>query len=132
MNRPRETLLDFFEDLEKEHGEFLVYDDGFRPWSRTYAEVVRAARAFAGRLREREIGKGEKIVFWSENRPEWIAALWGCLLEGAIAVPVDYHSSADFASKIARMVQARAILVGDAFPAGSLNAASPPWRSGWR
>ncbi|HEY6345076.1 MAG TPA: AMP-binding protein [Bryobacteraceae bacterium] len=128
MEKSRQTLLDFFEDLEKEHGEFLVYDDGFRPWSRTYGEVVRAARAFAARLRERGIGKGEKIVFWSENRPEWIAALWGGLLEGAIAVPVDYHSSADFADKIARMVQARAILVGDAVPAGSLNSASPPWR----
>jgi long-chain acyl-CoA synthetase len=128
VEKSRQTLLDFFDDLEKEHGEFLVYDDGFRPWSRTYAEVVRAARAFAARLREQGIGKGEKIVFWSENRPEWIAALWGCLLEGVIAVPVDYHSSADFAGKIARTVQARSILVGDAVPAGKLNSAGPPWR----
>ena len=93
---PRETLLDFFQDLAAEQGEFLVYDDGYRTWTRTYAEVARAARAFAARLRARGIGKGDKVVFWLENCPEWVAALWGCLLEGVIAVPVDYRSSAEF------------------------------------
>ena len=110
----RTTLLDFFEALAAEKGEFLVYDDGYRSWSRSYQDVVYAARNFALRLRAHHIAKAEKIVFWSENRPEWIAALWGCLLEGVIAVPVDYHSSADFAARIAGIVNARAILVGDA------------------
>ncbi|HLH42557.1 MAG TPA: AMP-binding protein [Bryobacteraceae bacterium] len=116
---PRRTLLDFFESLAAETGEFLVYDDGYRSWSRTYRDVVYAARHFALRLRAHNIGKGEKIVFWSENRPEWIAALWGCLLEGVVAVPVDYHSSADFAARIAAIVQARAILTGDAASAAA-------------
>src|ERR1700689_3303692 len=109
----RETLLDFFQDLAAENGEFLVYEDGYRTWSRTYAEVARAARAFAARLRARGIGKGDKVVFWFENCPEWIAALWGCLLEGVIAVPIDFHSSADFVRRIAGIVDARAILTGD-------------------
>jgi long-chain acyl-CoA synthetase len=110
---PRTTLLDFFEALAAEKGEFLVYDDGYRSWSRSYQDVVFAARDFALKLRAHNIRKDEKIVFWSENRPEWIAALWGCLLEGVIPVPVDYHSSADFAARIAGIVQARAILIGD-------------------
>ena len=88
---PRTTLLDFFEALASEKCEFLVYDDGYRSWSRSYQDVVFAARNFALKLRAEDIGKGEKIVFWSENRPELIAALWGCLLEGVIPVPVDYH-----------------------------------------
>src|SRR5215469_7157516 len=110
----RTTLLDFFEALAAEKGEFLVYDDGYRSRSRSYRDVVYAARTFALRLRANHIGRGQKIVFWSENRPEWIAALWGCLLEGVIAVPVDYHSSADFAARVAQIVDAQAILTGDA------------------
>ena len=41
---PRETLLDFFRDLVGIHGDFLVYDDGYRRRVHTYDEVGRAAR----------------------------------------------------------------------------------------
>src|SRR5258708_3314274 len=124
---PRDTMVDFFDDLAVQRGEFLVYDDGYRTWSRTYAEVAHAARTFAHQLREHGITQGEKIVFWSENRPEWVAALWGCLLEGVVAVPVDYHSSAEFAGRIAGIVQARAVLVGDVVDANALRAEAPNW-----
>jgi long-chain acyl-CoA synthetase len=119
----RETLLDFFEDLAKLRGPFLVYDDGFRTWNRSYADVANAARGFAARLCEQGIGKGEKVVFWSENRPEWIAAFWGCLLDGVVVVPVDYRSSPELLARIAQTVDARAVLAGDSV------AASPAhWR----
>src|SRR5215471_5273986 len=124
----RTTLLDFFGGVAAERGEFLAYDDGYRTWSRSYRDVVRAARAFAARLRAENIVKGDKVVFWSENRPEWVAALWGCLLEGVIAVPVDYHSSADFASRIAGIVEAMAILTGDAVSPDALNSHARQWR----
>jgi len=108
-----QTLLDFFAEFEAHSGEFLVHDDGYRSRSYRYADVVRAARVFAGRLREAGIGKGDKVLFWSENRPEWVAALWGCLIEGAIAVPLDYRSSADLVRRVSGIVHARALLVGD-------------------
>ena len=40
----RDTLIDFFDDLSRARGEFLVYDDGFRSRGYTYDEVARAAR----------------------------------------------------------------------------------------
>jgi len=110
---PRETLLDFFADFAALDEEFLVWDDGYRTHHRNYAEVARAAHAFAAKMRAQSIAKGQKIVFWSENRPEWVAALWGCLLEGVIAVPIDFRNSADFVKRIAAIVEARAILTGD-------------------
>ena len=51
---------------------------------------------FAARLQRAGLVKGDKVVFWSENRPEWIIALWGCLLNGSIAVPIDYRASHEF------------------------------------
>ena len=66
--------------LEKRRGEFLVYDDGYRVRRHSYADVTRAARGFAARLSAAGVAKGDKVVFWGENRPEWIACYWGCQL----------------------------------------------------
>jgi long-chain acyl-CoA synthetase len=109
----RETLVDFFRDLVAIPGEFLVYDDGYRRRGHRYDEVGRAARAFAGRLTAAGVRTGEHVVFWGENRPEWIAAYWGCLLNGIVVVPIDYRSPADFVRKVSRLVDAKAMLVGD-------------------
>jgi long-chain acyl-CoA synthetase len=109
----RDTLLDFFNDVSAIRGTFLVYDDGYRARSYTYAETANAARGFAARLQGAGLGKGDKVVLWSENRPEWIIALWGCLLNGSIAVPIDYRASQEFLGHVAGIVQAKLLLLGD-------------------
>jgi long-chain acyl-CoA synthetase len=109
----RDTLIDFFRDLIAIRGEFLVYDDGYRRRSHSYADVGRAARGFAARLAAAGLGKGDKVVFWGENRPEWIACYWGCLIAGIVVVPIDYRSSPEFAARVRALVGARIVLVGD-------------------
>jgi long-chain acyl-CoA synthetase len=109
----RTTLIDFFHDLAEIRGEFLVYDDGYRRRAHRYEEVGRAARGFAARLAAAGFAKGDKVVFWGENRPEWVASYWGCLLAGIIVVPIDYRSSADFVLKVRALVDARLILIGE-------------------
>jgi long-chain acyl-CoA synthetase len=109
----RNTLIDFFRDLAQIRGEFLVYDDGYRRRAHGYEEVGRAARGFAGTLAAAGFSKGDKVVFWGENRPEWVACYWGCLLVGVIAVPIDYRSSAEFVLKVRGLVDARLILIGE-------------------
>jgi long-chain acyl-CoA synthetase len=112
----RTTLIDFFHDIAVIRGEFLVYDDGYRRRHHSYEEVSRAARGFAAKLAAAGLTKGDKVVFWGENRPEWIACYWGCLISGIIVVPIDYRSSADFVAKVARLVDARVLLVGEDIP----------------
>ena len=107
------TLVDVFRTLETRRGEFLIYDDGYRVRRHSYADVTRAARGFAAKLIGSGIGKGDKVLLWGENRPEWIACYWGIQLTGAIAVPVDYRSSHEFADRIRGIVQAKAVLAGD-------------------
>jgi len=110
---PRETLLDFFHDFAELDDDFFIYDDGFNARHYSYREIAARARGFAAWLRERGIGQGEKIILYGENRPEWIIALWGCLLDGVIAVPIDYRSSAEFVARIHAIVNARAVLTGN-------------------
>jgi non-ribosomal peptide synthetase component F len=125
----RRTLLDFFADATSGSPAaraFLVYDDGYRTWTWTYGELAGAAHAFAARLREAGVEPGQAIALWSENRPEWIAALWGALLGGVVIVPIDYRASAEFLLKVAGIVDAKAILVGETVDAGRAGA-RPIW-----
>ena len=124
----RETLIDFFRDLSHARGEFLVYDDGFRSRSYTYDDVGRAARGFAARLHELGLRKGDKVVVWSENRPEWIVALWGCLLVGVVIVPIDYRASPDFLARVSRIVGAKLIAIGQDVPPLGAPIEAPVWK----
>src|SRR5688572_7303209 len=112
----RYTLVDFFRDLIAIRGEFLVYDDGYRRRSHTYGDVGRAARGFAAKLAAAGVRKDHKVVFWGENRPEWIACYWGCLISGVVVVPIDFRSSADFVERVRAQVDARIVLVGEDIP----------------
>ena len=125
---PRDTLIDFFSDLSHARGEFLVYDDGFRSRGYSYHEVVRAAHAFAADLHGLGARKGDKIVFWSENRPEWIVAFWGCLLRGIVVVPIDYRASPDFLARVVGLVAAKLVLVGQDVPPFTTAIEAPVWK----
>ena len=124
----RRTLIDFFDDLSRTRGDFVVHDDGYRVWTWTYARVAAAARGFAARLEAAGIRPGDHVIIWSENRAEWIAALWGCLLHGAVAVPVDYRSAAALMLRIADIVEAKVILAGETVTAPATSR--PVWPIG--
>src|SRR5262249_46510189 len=109
----RETLLDFFGDFAASDDGFVVHDDGYRVRHVTYRELASAARAFSARLAAANVHAGDKIVFWSENRAEWLIAFWGCVLTDVVVVPVDYRASEDLLHRIVEVVQARAILTGE-------------------
>ncbi|MGH9200762.1 MAG: AMP-binding protein, partial [Vicinamibacterales bacterium] len=123
----RTTLLDFFNDLARTSGEFLVHDDGFRTRAYSYEQVVHAARRFAERLTTAGVTSGDKVVLWSENRPEWIVAFWGCLLCGGVVVPIDYRSSADVLTRIRKIVDAKLVLIGQDVPALDSDSGAIVW-----
>lgn len=124
----RQNLVDLFCEFSTSPAEFLQYDNGYRSWKYTYAQVGLAARRFAARLSENNIRKGHKVVFWSENRPEWVAAFWGCVLAGVIVVPIDYRSSPRFLRHVQEIVDARLLLVGEEVVLTSWNGRLPVWR----
>lgn len=80
-------------------------------WS--YDRLARTACQFARELESRGIGKGDRVIFWGENGPEWIAAFFGCLLRGAVAVPLDEQNEIDFVDRARLQVEARLFLLGE-------------------
>ncbi len=115
-SRSLSELPQFFGRIAQYRGEFIVYDDGFRGFTFRYSDIARVARAFAARLHNQGIRKGDTVMIWSESRPGWIAALWGCLLEGAVVVPVEPQSSVELFRKIEQKVRPRLVLLGDRVP----------------
>ena len=109
----RETLLDFFDERLQSSAEFLIHVDEYRVRRYSYEMVRLRATEFSGRLAAAGVNAGDKVVFWGENRPEWLMAFWGCLLRGAVVVPVDYRTSGNFLQKVGRTVNAKVVLVGD-------------------
>jgi long-chain acyl-CoA synthetase len=124
----RQSLVDFFCEFSSSRREFLQFDNGYRSWKYTYAQVGLAAHHFAARLGEFNIRKGDKVIFWSENRPEWIAAFWGCVLAGVIVVPIDYRSSLRFLHHVQGIVDARLILIGEEVQLSSWEGQPAVWR----
>ena len=109
----RETLLDYFTDRICSASDFLVYDDGYRTYTYTYDDVRRAALVLGQRLAASEVAPGRAAVIWGENRPEWIVALWGCLLARVVAVPIDYRASPNLLTRVLGIVDAPLLLAGD-------------------
>ncbi len=124
----RETLLDYFKTVAALDGEYLVYDDGFRPRSYSYGATARAAKNFARILLEHGIVPGDRVVLWSENRPAWVAAFWGCVLRGVAVAPIDERHSAEFLQRVVRITEAKAILIGDEMTLPPLDAPIPVFR----
>ncbi|MEZ5292315.1 MAG: AMP-binding protein [Vicinamibacterales bacterium] len=124
---PRDSLLDVFDELAARPGICVIHDDGLRARTRRYAEVARAAGAFAARLAAAGIGRGAAVLIACENRPEWIAAFWGVILTGAVVVPVEPGASPDLVARIARAVEARLVLVWSEERPGAGLVSAPVW-----
>ena len=126
--RPRQNLVDLFGEFSESPSEFILYDNGYRSWKYTCVQVGLAARHFAAQLGEHNIHKGDKVIFWSENRPEWIAAFWGCVLAGVIVVPIDYRASLRFLRHVQEITEARLILIGEEVQLPTWKGQPPVWR----
>ena len=123
----RATLLDFFHDVTRRTDTFLVHDDGYRSWTYRYDEVAHAAARLAARLHAAGVVKGETVLLWGENRPEWIVAFWGCLLRGIVVVPIDYRSAPALVDRIGGIVSARVLVAGDDVEAAEVTLDIPRW-----
>ncbi|MGI8712448.1 MAG: AMP-binding protein, partial [Solirubrobacteraceae bacterium] len=75
--------------------------------SLTYSELYERARAVGGGLRERGVGPGDRVALALPGR-QLVPALHGCLLVGAVAMPIDLRLGA--AERTARLQAARLVL----------------------
>lgn len=101
------SLVDDF----KRHGNqiAIVSRRGLRKDASSYQSLADLAGRFAAELDRRGIVKGDRVMIWGENGAPWIAAFFGCILRGVVAVPIDVAGSVTFAERVAQEVSPKLI-----------------------
>ncbi|HYP00970.1 MAG TPA: AMP-binding protein, partial [Pyrinomonadaceae bacterium] len=109
----RQTVLSYLDDyLRRGSATMIVRPRGLRRARWSYERVVLTARRFARELEARGVARGERVVLCGENSAEWVAAFWGCLLRGAVVVPLDRESAPEFVASVLGQTDARIMLAG--------------------
>lgn len=107
----RPHLASLVEDLRRNGRQTaVVCYRGVRRHATTYTDLATLSGRFAAELDRRGIAPGDRVVLWGDNSAEWIAAFFGCLLRGVLAVPLDAAGSPEFAARVIADVTPKLIL----------------------
>lgn len=110
----RQHLATLVQDFQRHDKQIAtVTYPGNRRTATSYGGLATLAGRFSRLLHDRAIPPGERVLLWGTNCAEWVAAFFGCVLRGVIAVPLDAAGSVEFASRVIEDVNPR-LIVGDA------------------
>ncbi|MDR1637895.1 MAG: AMP-binding protein, partial [Treponema sp.] len=88
----------------------ILYRSGkqrdFTRW--TYAYFAAECRRIGRGLLKAGLAKGDRVVLWAENRPEWMAVWIGAAVAGLVIVPVDFLISEAECLNILKITRAKA------------------------
>ena len=100
------TAADCYEDRPA-----LVLRSGLRDTTWSYRRLWQAVNAVARHLsEERAIRPGDRVLICAPNSPQFVATFLGTMLSGAIPVPLDTGSTAEFIERVAADTEAAAII----------------------
>ena len=84
----------------------LIEQHLYRSTRVSYAELLGKASAFQRELERRGIGRGQRVMLWGAAGVAWAAAFYGCVLAGAVVVPLDAAFSPELAGKVLQQTEA--------------------------
>ncbi len=90
----------------------IVTHRGNRRFSSTYARLAELSARCAHAFDQLGLRPGDRVLLWGNNSVEWVAAFFGCVLRGIVAVPLDAAGSLEFARRVVAEVQPK-LLAGD-------------------
>jgi len=95
----------------------LIIRPGFRTRTWTYRDLAELVPRVARTLADAGVMRGDRIVIWGVNRPEYGIAFLAALRIGAVLVPLDVNSLTEFARKIVQQTRATAAMSTGSSPA---------------
>ncbi|MDR2717465.1 MAG: AMP-binding protein [Treponema sp.] len=109
---PHQNFAQLLEQSSKDYAEkdAILYRSGkrqdFTRW--TFARYGEECRRVARGLLAAGLVKGDRVVLWAENRPEWMAVWMGTVIAGICIVPVDFLVSEQECLNIIKITRAKA------------------------
>jgi long-chain acyl-CoA synthetase len=109
---PRRSLIEFIAHFSS-HGTDIAFVEkaGYRTVRCSYRDVWGVATQFARELETRGIGPGDRVLLWGPSSAGWVAAFFGCILRGAVAVPMDQAAAPDFVGRVSQIVDAKLLIL---------------------
>jgi len=105
------TVASYLDDfLSRGNETAFAHRHGLRVKRWSYRQIAKTAMRFARELEARRIAKGDRVLLWAKNSPEWVSAFFGCLLRGVIVVPLDLQSEPGFVKRVQEQVGAKLAL----------------------
>ena len=106
------TIIDVLHDSAARFGDrpALLIKPGFRTRIWSFRDLADLAPRVARVLSDLGMERGDRVLIWGVNRPEWSIGYFGALFAGLVLVPLDVRSQADFVAKIAQRTRARLVL----------------------
>ncbi|MSS72982.1 MAG: hypothetical protein EXS64_16040 [Candidatus Latescibacteria bacterium] len=115
------TLLDLLPEIRRlGDREANRFSDGLRTYTLSYRQLHARIGGFVRELDRRGFRKGDRLLLWGENRPEWAIVFWGCLARGVEVVPIDFHTSDRLVRRVQQEVNARLLVYGQTVQPGEI------------
>ena len=113
-----ETLVAFLEGAAQRHTSrtALLFKPGFRYHRWSYSDLWEGAGQVATLLQQWGLVKGDRVLIWGPNCPQWVLAFFGCMRAGAVAVPLDLRSPTEFAETVASKTRPKLAFVSRLTP----------------
>jgi len=109
---PYKNFAQLVDTVSRDHmnKDAILYRAGkqreFQRWS--YGRFGRECRRIARGLLAAGLVKGDRVILWSENRPQWMSVWMGTVIAGLCIVPVDFLATEQECINIIKITRAKA------------------------
>ena len=113
-----DTIPDFLARAVEKHGrrDALLFKPAFRYRRWSYSQLDAQSGQVATLLQQRGLKKGDQVVLWGPNCPQWVLAFLGCIKAGVVVVPLDLRSAPDYVSRVISRIEPKLAFTSRATP----------------
>ena len=96
------TIVDFLQRAVERYGsrDALLFKPAFRYQRWSYSRLWEESGQVATLLQQRGLTKGDQVILWGPNSPQWVLIFFGCIRAGVILVPLDLRSAPDYVARV--------------------------------
>ncbi len=97
-----DTVVEFLRRAVDHWGprDALLFKPAYRYQRWSYDRLWQESGQVAAMLRRRGLVKGDQVILWGPNCPQWVLAFFGCMRAGIVVIPLDVRSAPDYVARV--------------------------------